>query len=172
MRWTSNIPYANVSFSNQILLWKNIPTFLTRSNKLGNIQFQFFYNHFFQMKISTKFICSWLILRIPKDKFKRIAVVLFPVYRFSINFTLECCPIPLNVAYHFKTNFVDNTVTHNYKTVGIWNDEVVEENTWIQGSGNKIIHSVVCKLVIFFLLISHTHKHFLTIININIHLYM
>lgn len=56
-------------------------------------------------------------------------------FRFSVNFTLECCPSPLNIAYHFKTNFKDNTVVHNYKTVGDWNQEIIEENTWIQGPG-------------------------------------
>lgn len=55
--------------------------------------------------------------------------------RFSINFTLECCQNPLNIAYHFKTNFFENTVTHNFKAVGNWNDEIVDENTWIQGPG-------------------------------------
>lgn len=62
-------------------------------------------------------------------------------YRFSVNFTLECCPNPLNIAYHFKTNFMNNTVTHNYKTVGDWNEEIVDENTWIQGPGK--IHAFI-----------------------------
>lgn len=34
---------------------------------------------------------------------------------------------------------MENTVTHNHKTVGVWNDETVDENTWIQGPGNIYI---------------------------------
>jgi len=30
-------------------------------------------------------------------------------------------------------------VTHNYKTVGIWNDEIVDENTWISGPGQEFV---------------------------------
>lgn len=26
-------------------------------------------------------------------------------------------------------------MTHNFKTVGNWNDEIIDENTWIQGPG-------------------------------------
>lgn len=38
------------------------------------------------------------------------------------------------VAYHFKTIFEDNSVVHNYKT-GSWQEEMVEENNWIEGPG-------------------------------------
>lgn len=61
-------------------------------------------------------------------------------FRFSVNLTLDCCPNPLNIAYHFKTNLIENTVIHNYKTVGSWNDEVIDENTWIQGTGKHFIY--------------------------------
>lgn len=53
---------------------------------------------------------------------------------FSVNFLPE---YPLNVIYHFKTNFVSNNVTHNYKTVGKWNDEIIETNSWIPGPGHE-----------------------------------
>lgn len=53
---------------------------------------------------------------------------------FSVNFLLE---YPLNIAYHFRTDFDTNNVTHNYKSSGIWNDEVVEKNTWIDGPGRE-----------------------------------
>lgn len=38
------------------------------------------------------------------------------------------------VAYHFKTIFEENRVVHNYKT-GSWQDEMVEDNNWIEGPG-------------------------------------
>lgn len=59
----------------------------------------------------------------------------FIFYRFSVNFTLDSCSNSRNIAYHFKTDLVKNEVIHNYKTVDYWNDEIVEENTWIQGPG-------------------------------------
>lgn len=59
----------------------------------------------------------------------------FVFVRFSVNFTLDACPSSRNIAYHFKTDFRSNQVVHNYKTVDYWNEEIVEENTWIQGAG-------------------------------------
>lgn len=55
--------------------------------------------------------------------------------RFSINFTLDKCPIPSDVAYHFRTSFDNNTVVHNCKTEGVWNEEIVEVNNWIHEPG-------------------------------------
>lgn len=57
---------------------------------------------------------------------------------FSVNFVLSCCPNANNIAYHFETDFVSNTVTHNYKKIGIWNEATVNENTWIQ-SGQEFV---------------------------------
>lgn len=48
---------------------------------------------------------------------------------------MDCSPNPSNIAYHFKTNFDNNQVVHNYKTDNVWNMETVEDNTWIQGPG-------------------------------------
>lgn len=107
--------------------------------------------------ISTKhlFMIDFMLYKWQSFKF---GIIVHFLHRFSVNFTLECCPIPLNVAYHFKTNFVDNTVRHNYKTVGSWNDEIIEENTWIQGSGNNnIIHQFVGQIVIFIFMYAHAH---------------
>lgn len=56
-----------------------------------------------------------------------------PTYRFSVNF---CCDSnPIDVAYHFKTDFTTNKVIHNYKC-GKWNNEIIEDNTWVNGPGN------------------------------------
>lgn len=57
---------------------------------------------------------------------------------FSVNFVLSCCPNPNNIAYHLKMDFVGNRVTQNYKTIGIWNEERVNENTWIR-SGQEFV---------------------------------
>lgn len=66
-----------------------------------------------------------------KGKIKDIAKV------FSINFTLDCGK---NVAYHFETNFIDNTVKQNYKTNGEWDkSESIEENTWTNGPGHNFV---------------------------------
>lgn len=59
----------------------------------------------------------------------------YPINRFSVNFCLDCCAKPSYVAYHFKTIFDSNSVVHNYKK-GTWQDEIHEENTWIDGPGN------------------------------------
>lgn len=55
---------------------------------------------------------------------------------FSVNFVPE---YPMNVIYHFKTNFITNNVTHNFKTAGEWNEELVEGNTWIAGPGKEFV---------------------------------
>lgn len=55
---------------------------------------------------------------------------------FSVNFVPE---YPMNIIYHFKTNFVANNVVQNYKTAGKWNDELTEENTWIVGPGEEFV---------------------------------
>lgn len=70
----------------------------------------------------------------PNEKFLFFFVYRY-VPRFSINFTLDECPDPPNVAYHFETRFNNNTVAHNFKTNGNWNSEIVNENTWIEGTG-------------------------------------
>jgi len=57
---------------------------------------------------------------------------------FSVNFCLDCCPKPSYVAYHFKTIFDSNSVVHNFKS-GTWQDEIVEENTWIDGPGQTFV---------------------------------
>lgn len=59
----------------------------------------------------------------------------FLLHRFSINFTLDECPDPPDVAYHFETRFNENSVAHNFKTNGNWHSEIVNENTWIEGTG-------------------------------------
>lgn len=58
------------------------------------------------------------------------------INRFSINFCIDDCECPIDIAYHFKTIFEDSKshVVHNYKT-GFWNEEVVEESSWIDGRG-------------------------------------
>ncbi|XP_031618099.1 uncharacterized protein LOC116337565 [Contarinia nasturtii] len=58
---------------------------------------------------------------------------------FSVNLTLDCCPNPLNIAYQFKTNFVEKSVSQNYKKVGIWNEGTEDELSWIQGPGQEFI---------------------------------
>lgn len=59
---------------------------------------------------------------------------------FSVNFCLDCCPSPMFVAYHFKTDFESNSVVHNYKTGhGMWQDELVEENMWTSGPGSPFV---------------------------------
>lgn len=78
-------------------------------------------------------------------KFKSHTKFEFFFIRFSVNFTLDACSSSRNIAYHFKTDFVNNRVIHNSKTVDSWNDEIIEENTWIEGAGNvyaSIIYTV------------------------------
>lgn len=55
---------------------------------------------------------------------------------------MDACSSSRNVAYHFKTDFINNKVIHNYKTVDSWNEEIIEENTWIQGAGKVYAFNV------------------------------
>lgn len=55
---------------------------------------------------------------------------------FSVNLTLDC---GLNIAYHFETNFIDDTVIQDYKINGRWNGEKISENIWIDGPGQKFV---------------------------------
>lgn len=57
--------------------------------------------------------------------------------KFSVNFTLDCGE---NIAYHFGTDFTDETVKHNYKTQGQWNEPAsIEQNTWTNGPGHGFV---------------------------------
>lgn len=56
---------------------------------------------------------------------------------FSVNFTMDCGE---NIAYHFHTNFIDNTVQQNYKAAGQWHKPAIsEDNTWTDGPGREFV---------------------------------
>lgn len=89
--------------------------------------------------------------------------------RFSVNFTLDACSSSRNVAYHFKTDFINNKVIHNYKTVDSWNEEIIEENTWIQGAGKVYAFNVYVPYIlhtIFIWLLIHIYR-----LHLYVHMY-
>lgn len=56
---------------------------------------------------------------------------------FSVNFTLDCGK---NIAYHFETNFIDDTVRQDFNIDGRWYLSANSvPNTWIDGPGQGFI---------------------------------